>query len=110
VRQYELWWAELPEPIGTRPVLLLSRTGAYQYLSHVLVVEVTTKIRMIPQELALGKREGLPRRCVANFDNLHSIEVSSLSERIGGLAADRIVEAKRALGHAVGWIELTELG
>ncbi len=42
VKQYELWWAELPEPVGTRPVLLLSRSGAYQYLNRVLVVEVTT--------------------------------------------------------------------
>ena len=110
MKQYELWRAELPEPVGARPVLLLSRNGAYQYLSRVLTVEVTTKIRMIPQELALGPREGMPRQCVANFDNLRAVPVSALVERIGGLTAARIVEVKRALGHAVGWIELTELG
>src|SRR5262245_31854920 len=27
VKQYELWWAELPKPVGARPVLLLSRNG-----------------------------------------------------------------------------------
>jgi len=106
VKQYELWWAE---PVGTRPVLLLSRTGAYQYLNRVLAVEVTTKVRMIPQELILGRREGLPRSCVANFDNLRAVPVSTLVERIGGLAAARIIEVKHALGHAVGWIELTSL-
>jgi mRNA interferase MazF len=109
VKQYELWWAQLPEPVGTRPVLLLSRTGAYQYLSRVLAVEVTTKIRTIPQELVLGRREGMPRSCVANFDNLRAVPVSMLVERIGGLSAARIVEAKHALGYAVGWIELTSL-
>lgn len=109
MKQYELWWAELPEPIGTRPVLLLSRSGAYQYLNRVLVVEVTTKVRVIPQELILGRREGMARSCVANFDNLRAVPVSMLVERIGGLAAARIVEVKRALGHAVGWIELTTL-
>ena len=109
MKQYELWRAELPEPVGARPVLLLSRNGAYQYLSRVLAVEVTTKIRMIPQELALGPREGMPRHCIANFDNLRMVPVPALVERIGGLAARRIVEAKRALGYAVGWIELTEL-
>ena len=107
MKQYELWWAELPEPVGTRPVLLLSRSGAYQYLNRVLVVEVTTKVRMIPQELALGRREGMSRACVANFDNLRAVPVSMLVERIGGLAAARIVEVKHALGYAVGWIELT---
>lgn len=109
MRQYELWWAELPEPVGTRPVLLLSRSGACQYLSRVLAVEVTTKIRRIPQELILGRREGMPRTCVANFDNLRAVPISMLGERIGGLAAARIVEVKRALGHAVGWIELADL-
>lgn len=110
MKQYELWRAELPEPIGARPVLLLSRSGAYQYLTRVLAVEVTAKVRMIPQELALGPREGMPRHCVANFDNLLAVPVSALVERLGGLGAARIVEVKRALGHAVGWIELTELG
>ena len=109
MKQYELWWAELPEPVGTRPVLLLSRSGAYQYLNRVLVVEVTTKVRVIPQELALGRREGMARSCVANFDNLRTVPVSILVERIGGLATARIVEVKHALGHAVGWIELTTL-
>lgn len=109
MKQYELWRAEFPEPVGARPVLLLSRNGAYQYLSRVLAVEVTTRIRMIPQELALGPREGMARRCVANFDNLRTVPISALVERIGGLTAARIPEVKRALGHAVGWIELTEL-
>ena len=109
MKQYELWWAELPEPVGTRPVLLLSRSGAYQYLNRVLVVEVTTKVRQIPQELVLGRREGLPRSSVANFDNLRAVPVSTLVERIGCLTAARIIEAKHALGYALGWIELTTL-
>ena len=25
MKQYEIWWAELPEPVGRRPVLLLTR-------------------------------------------------------------------------------------
>lgn len=109
MKQYELWWAQLPEPVGTRPVLLLSRSGAYQYLSRVLAVEVTTKVRLIPQEMILGRREGLPRKCVANFDNLRTVPVAMLTERIGSLDAARLVEVKRALGHAVGWVELASL-
>jgi len=51
----------------------------------------------------------MPRSCVANFDNLRAVPVSMLVERIGGLSAARIVEAKHAFGYAVGWIELTSL-
>ncbi|MGH9366292.1 MAG: type II toxin-antitoxin system PemK/MazF family toxin, partial [Thermoanaerobaculia bacterium] len=68
MRQYELWWANMPEPVGRRPVLLLSRDAAYDYLHRFIVVEVTATIRDIPVEVSLGRREGLRRRSVANFD------------------------------------------
>src|ERR1017187_3092647 len=41
VRQFEIWWANLPAPAGRRPVLLLSRHDAYQYLSKFIVAEIT---------------------------------------------------------------------
>ena len=106
MKQYEIWWAEMPEPVGTRPVLLLSRDGAYEYLHRVLAVEVTSHRRGIPQEVELGAREGLPKRCVANFDNLRAVPKQALRTLAGHLSPRRVVEAKRALGHALGWIEL----
>ena len=108
-RQFDVWWARLPEPVGRRPILLLGRTSAFSYLTRVLVVEVTTTIRAIPQELSLGRREGLPRRCVANLDTLRTIPRGCLDVRIGRLSVDRHVEAKRALGHVLHWPELTGL-
>lgn len=108
-RQLEIWWAELPEPVGRRPVLLLGRTAAFAYLTRALVVEVTTTIRGIPQEVSLGKREGLPRSCVANLDALRTVPLACLDRRIGRLAAGRHVEVKRALGHVLHWPELTGL-
>ena len=108
-RQFEIWWVELPEPVGRRPVLLLGRTAAFTYLTRPLVVEVTTTIRGIPQEVSLGKREGLPRPCVANLDALRTVPRACLGPRIGRLAASRHVEVKRALGHVLHWPELTGL-
>jgi mRNA interferase MazF len=105
VRQYEIRWANLPSPIGRRPVLLLSRTPAYAYLNKVVVAEVTSTIRSIPQEVSVGKREGL-RASVINFDNVHVIVKALLGERIGSLAAAREREVKRALGYALDWPEL----
>ncbi len=29
MKQFEIWWADLPEPVGKRPVLLLSRNDAF---------------------------------------------------------------------------------
>ncbi len=106
MKQYEIWWAQFPEPVGTRPVMLLSRDTAYDYLSKYIVVEITTNIRAIPQEVTLGKREGLRFRCVANFDNLHVTDQRRLKRKIGSLSKKREPEVKRALGHALGWPEL----
>ncbi len=109
MKQMEIWWARLPDPIGRRPVLLLGRTSALSYLSRVLVAEVTTTIRAIPQEVSLGRREGLPRPCVANLDALRTIPRACLDEPIGAVAARRHIEVKRALGHVLHWAELTGL-
>ncbi|MBI2374913.1 MAG: type II toxin-antitoxin system PemK/MazF family toxin [Deltaproteobacteria bacterium] len=109
MKQYEIWWARFPDPVGARPVMLLSRDAAYEYLSKYVVVEITTRIRAIPQEVPLGKREGLPSRCVANFDNLHVMDGQRLKRRMGSLARTREPEVKHALGHALAWPELVAL-
>lgn len=107
--QYEVRWASLPEPIGRRPVLLLTRASAYEYLNKVIVAEVTTTVRGIAQEIAIGASEGLRAPSVVNLDNIHVVPKSILGRRIGSLARPRHIEVKRALGHALGWPELQTL-
>jgi len=109
MKQYEIRWASMPEPIGRRPVLLLSRDGAYRYLERVMIAEVTTTIRGIPVEVEVGKREGLHVPSVVNLDNVHVIVKRRLADRIGDLGRDKIESVKRAFGYAVGWSELTTL-
>ena len=106
MRQFDIWWAQLPRPAGRRPVLLLSRNSAYGYLNKLLVAEITTRVRHIPVEVPLGKSEGLPQSCVANFDHIRTIPRSALVERVGRLVPGRHVEVKIALGQALAWEEL----
>jgi mRNA-degrading endonuclease toxin of MazEF toxin-antitoxin module len=86
--------------------VLLSRDRAYAYLERVIVVEVTSRAYGIPQEVPLGRSEGLPRACVARFDNLAAIPKSRLRRRLGRVAAKRVPELREALGYALGWPEL----
>jgi len=109
MRQFEIWWANLPKPAGRRPVLLLTRDDAYVYLNKFVVAEITTTIRDIPVEVPLGRREGLGEPCVANCDNLRTVSRESLSKRISRLPEHRCPEVKRALGYAFGWSELTDI-
>ena len=77
----EIWWAELPQPAGARPVVLLSRDEAYQVRQLVTVAPVTSRVRNLPVEVSFGSAEGLPRPCVANLDTVTTIPRRSLSRR-----------------------------
>ena len=110
MRQFEIWWANLPAPVGKRPVLLLSRNDAYEYLNKFIVAEITTTIRSIPVEVILGPREGLTKRCVANCDNLRTVARSAIGKRIGALRSSRHSDVKRAVGYALAWEELIDAG
>lgn len=109
MRQFEIRWANMPQPIGRRPVLLLSRTSAFAYLNKVIVAEVTSTVRGIPQEILVGKKEGLARPSVINFDNVHVVAKALLGDRVGSLTSSREREVKRALGYALDWPELKVL-
>ena len=37
MKQFDIMWANLPGPIGRRPVVLLTRTPGYTYLNKVLI-------------------------------------------------------------------------
>jgi mRNA interferase MazF len=102
VRRGELWWAELPSPVGRRPVVLVSRAEAYEVRRSVAVVEVTTTTRGLATEVRLGARQGLPRSCVANADALHTIAKDRLSKRIGRLDTERLGLLDDALRFSLG--------
>lgn len=108
MKQYQIWWADLPGPAGRRPVLLLTRDGACEFLNKLVVAEITTTVRNIPTEVLLGPAEGLVKKCVVNCDNLRTVAKQNLVEKISQLPPHRILEVKRAVGYALGWDELIE--
>jgi len=97
MRRGEVWWAELPRPIGRRPVVLLSRDEAYAVRNAVAIAEVTTTIRGIPVEVALGPEDGLPKKCVANLDTIATIRKDLLTERITLLRNERLQQIAAAI-------------
>ncbi len=102
MRRGEVWWARLPAPAGRRPVVLASRESSYAVRASVTVVEVSTTIRGIPTEVLLGKKDGLPRRCVANADSLVTIPKVWLDERVALLSPEKVEALDGALRFALG--------
>jgi mRNA interferase MazF len=104
MRRGEVWWARLDLPAGRRPVALISRDAAYLVRLSVTVAEVSTVARMIPSEVALGKRDGLPRPCVINTDNLVTIPKTLLESHITSLSKAKLDELDAALRFSLGLI------
>jgi len=104
MRRGEVWWAELPPPAGRRPVVLLSRNDAYAVRELVTVAPVTTRVRRIPTEVALGRADGLPRACVANLDGITTIPKQLLTQRLAALAPGKLAAVERALRFALGFV------
>ena len=97
----EVWWARLPPPIGTRPVLLLSRSQAYRVRRSVTFALITTTIRDIPVEVPLGPEDGMPRPCVVNCDDVHTIALSLVDNQITALSAAKMQAVATAVRFAL---------
>lgn len=103
MRRGELYWAHLPDPIGRRPVLIVTRTEVLGVRTSVTVAPITRTIRRIPSELALGRAHGLRAASVANCDTLQTIPKASLGRRpMGRLAVPELPALDRSLRYALG--------
>ncbi len=85
--QGEIWWAEAEDK--RRPVLIVTRSEVVEVLRWVVVAPITRSVRGIPTELPLDIDDGMRQACAATFDNIQPIRRALLTERIGGVGADR---------------------
>ena len=102
MRRGEIWWARLALPAGRRPVVLVSRAEAYAIRTKITVAELSTKMRAIRSEVVLDQRDGLPKPCVINADNLLTIDKAHLESKIASLSPDKRDELDAALRFALG--------
>ena len=100
VARGELWWGESPDEKG-RPYLVVSRDAANAVMARVLVAPITSRIRSIPSELAVGHEDGLPFDSVASFDNLRVVPKAYLVDQICALRPARLAEACAAAQAAI---------
>ncbi|HET6249735.1 MAG TPA: type II toxin-antitoxin system PemK/MazF family toxin [Tepidisphaeraceae bacterium] len=101
MKRGEVWWADLPSPIGRRPVLLLSRGQAYAVRNAITVAFITTTIRNIPVEVKLTPADGMPKDCVVNLDLINTIPKGTLVKCICTLSTPKLAEVKKAVRFAL---------
>ena len=103
MKRGEVRWYKFSPPDKRRPVLLLTRDSALEFLGEVTVAPVTSTIRDIPTEVTLGANDGMPRDCAINLDHLQTVSKGRLGSLITTLAPERMGEVRSALLFALGF-------
>lgn len=101
----EIWFYRFKPPDKRRPVLILSRQRAISLLHTVIVAPVTSSLRGLPSEVAVGVDEGLKQPSAVNLDHLQTIPRSELTQFVGTVGTEKMRYVCRALAIATGCSE-----
>jgi mRNA interferase MazF len=89
-------------PDKERPVLVLTRDSALDYLTTATVAPVTSTIRGVPTEVVIGVEEGMKGPCAVNLHNTVTVDQRKLGRRVAQLGPGRMREVCAALGFSLG--------
>lgn len=90
---HPIWLARLER---TRPVLLLTREEVRAVRQLITVAPITSTVRGLSSEVAVGQRNGLDHNSVVNLDTITTIPRELLVRPIGALLADQERDLTRA--------------
>lgn len=98
-RRGDLWLAELDK---RRPVVVLTRDPLGSHLHSVIVGPVTSTVRGLSTEVAVGPEDGARIPSVVNLDNLQLLDRRRLVRRVGRLRPDTLRRICEAATVAIG--------
>lgn len=98
----DIRWFRFASPDKRRPVLVLGRPDVLASLSQIPVVPLSTQIRGLPWEIALGPEDGLPSSCVLKPEWIRIVERPHLGPLIARLDEDRLPAVRAALVDVLG--------
>lgn len=106
IRRREIWWATLPEPIGSepgyrRPVLIIqSNDFNRSHIATVIAVVITSNVRLAQAPgnvlLPVGATK-LPQDSVANVSQVITVDKRFLTERVGMLSSHLFEQIEEGL-------------
>ncbi len=111
MKRGEVWWASLPDPIGSapgfrRPVLIIqSNPFNESRISTVVVAAITSNVALAeaPGNVRLKSSEsGLPKPSVVNVSQVLTVDKSLLTARVRALPQELLVKVNGGLRLALG--------
>jgi mRNA interferase MazF len=106
IRRGEIWWASLPEPVGSepgyrRPVLVVQSDEFNQSrIATVIALSITSNVRLAqaPGNVLLPRKAtGLSKDSVANISQIVTVDKSLLDERISTLPVKLLKQVEDGL-------------
>ncbi len=95
IKRGEIWWAELPEPVGSEPgykrplVIIQSNEFNNSNINTIIAAVITTNLNLAaaPGNILLpAKKSKLPKKSVINISQLITINKSFLTEKVHTLS------------------------
>src|SRR6266516_4393660 len=106
MKRGEVRWYVFSRPDKKRPVLILTRDSALQFLGEVTVAPITTTIRDIPTEVPLSRADGMPQDCAINLDHMQTVSRGRIGSLIATLGESKLESVRPALLFALGFEEI----
>jgi mRNA interferase MazF len=103
MRRGEVRWYKFSKPDKRRPVVILTRDSALEFLGEVTVAPVTSTIRDIPSEVVLTEADGMPRDCAVNLDHIQTVAKGRIGPVLTTLSLRKMVELRAAGLFALGF-------
>src|SRR5690349_18485339 len=111
VCQGEIWWVELPSPVGSepgynRPVIVVQADSFNRSLiSTVIAVVLTSNISraQAPGNVLLSRNAtGLPKDSVANITQIITLDKAAFVEKTGKLPDRKLAQVHKGIRLALG--------
>ncbi len=97
LRRGEVRWYKFQRPDKKRPVVILTRASALEYLVEVTVAPITSTIRDIPSEVHLSSKDGMDRACAVNLDHVQTVSSGKIGALLTTLSNGRMRQVRDAI-------------
>ena len=103
MKRGEVRWYRFARPDKKRPVLILTRDPAIEFLGEITVAPITTTVRDIPSEVLLTAADGMRQECAVNLDHLQTVPRGQIGALITALPRRKMDQVRSALFYALGF-------
>lgn len=107
MRQGDIHWFTFDLPDKRRPVVVVTRQSAIDFLTKVSIAPITTTLRRSPSFVPVTPEDGVREVSAINLDGIQTVDKDRLGPYIATLSARKLREVKAGIEFAFGLNRVT---